>query len=129
MKDLADRKGAALLYGTNFSVGVQAMLKLASQMAQALGGAGYNFSIDETHHTSKLDAPSGTAITLQGAVKSVGDVPIASHRVGDAPGLHTLEARTESERSGVDPRVLQPPRFRRRRSACGGMAEHAHGHL
>ncbi len=58
MKDLAERKGAALLYGTNFSVGVQAMLKLASQMAQALGGAGYQFSIDETHHTQQARCTS-----------------------------------------------------------------------
>ena len=116
MKDLADRKGAALLYGTNFSVGVQAMLKLASQMAQALGGAGYDFSIDETHHSSKLDAPSGTAITLQGVVKAVGTVPIASHRVGEAPGLHTLEARSDADRL-----VLTHESFSRRGFAEGAV--------
>ncbi len=116
MKDLADRKGAALLYGTNFSVGVQAMLKLASQMAQVLGGAGYDFSIEETHHSGKLDAPSGTAITLQSAVKSAGDVPIASVREGDSAGLHVVEARSDADRL-----VLTHESFSRRGFAEGAV--------
>lgn len=98
MRDLADRKGAALLYGTNFSVGVQAMLKLATEMAKSLGHAGYQFSIEETHHATKLDAPSGTAITLQQAVSSLGTVGITSKREGDAPGIHVLEARSDADR-------------------------------
>ncbi len=98
MRDLAQRKDASLLYGTNFSIGVQAMLKLATQMAHVLAHAGYTFTIDETHHTTKLDAPSGTAITLQKAVKEVGAVDITSHREGDAAGLHTLEARSDADR-------------------------------
>ena len=98
MRDLAQRKNAGLLYGSNFSIGVQAMLKLASHMAEVLGHAGYTFTIDETHHATKLDAPSGTALTLQQAVKQVGAVAITSHREGDAAGLHTLEARSDADR-------------------------------
>ncbi len=98
MRDLAQRKQAGLLYSTNFSVGVQEMLKLAKQMAHVLGHAGYTFSIEETHHATKLDAPSGTAITLQTAVKEVGTVPITSQRSGDAAGTHTLEARSDADR-------------------------------
>ncbi len=98
MEDLAQRKGAALLYGSNFSVGVQAMLKIARQMAEALGGAGYEFKIEETHHTSKLDAPSGTAMTLQDSLAFLCQVPITSHREGDAAGVHALEARSDNDR-------------------------------
>ncbi len=98
MTDLATRKGAALLHGTNFSIGVQVMLQVAKQMAEPLARAGYTFSIEETHHASKLDAPSGTALTLQQALSAVGQVPITSHREGDIAGLHTIEARSDADR-------------------------------
>src|ERR1035441_5655787 len=64
MRALAERKGAGLLYGTNYSIGVQVMLKLAEQMGASLAGAGYKFSIVETHHVTKVDKPSGTAISI-----------------------------------------------------------------
>src|SRR6201996_3400218 len=56
MRALVERKGAALLYGTNYSIGVQVMMKLAKEMGASLAGAGYTFSITETHHVSKLDS-------------------------------------------------------------------------
>jgi len=95
MKDLADRKGASLLFGTNFSVGVHAMFKLARELAKALPG--YTFSIDETHHVTKLDAPSGTALTLQKAIDDLAKAEINSIRDGDAAGIHTLKATSESD--------------------------------
>src|SRR5208283_906910 len=61
MKALAIQRGGGLLYGTNFSIGVQKLFKLTAELAKL---DGYKFSVDETHHTSKLDAPSGTALTL-----------------------------------------------------------------
>ncbi len=48
---------------------------------------GYKFSISETHHMSKLDAPSGTALTLKEIIQAAqpgAEIPIASHRIGDA---------------------------------------------
>jgi len=101
MRSLAERKQAGLLYGTNYSVGVQVMLQLAGQMGKALKDGGYSFSIEETHHTSKLDAPSGTALTLAQVVKqgaNLAELPIESHRIGDASGLHVLEAKSSSDR-------------------------------
>ena len=95
MKQLAERRGASLLYGSNFSVGVQIMLQLAREVAVALKPAGYTFSISETHHSTKLDAPSGTALTLRDTVRlaaGMDDVPIESVRHGEAVGLHVLEA-------------------------------------
>jgi 4-hydroxy-tetrahydrodipicolinate reductase len=102
MRGLAERKGAGLLYGTNFSIGVQVMLKLAEHMSASLAGAGYKFSIEETHHASKLDRPSGTAISIaemvdRGAGKKLG-LAIESLRKGDATGTHVLEAVSEADR-------------------------------
>jgi 4-hydroxy-tetrahydrodipicolinate reductase len=96
MKSLAVRKEAGLLYGTNFSVGVQVMLQLAGQMGTALKDSGYTFQIEETHHASKLDAPSGTAISLASAIGV--DVPIKSSREGDETGLHVLIATSNNDR-------------------------------
>ena len=92
LKSLAGKRGGGFLYGTNFSIGVQKLFRLTAELAHL---DGYAFSIDETHHTSKLDAPSGTAITLKEIIQSVRpgmDIPIASHRVGDANGEHVVTA-------------------------------------
>jgi 4-hydroxy-tetrahydrodipicolinate reductase len=92
MKALAIRRGGGLLYGTNFSIGVQKLFRLTAELAKL---EGYQFSIAETHHESKLDAPSGTAITLQQIVEAAqpgAKVEITSHRVGDAKGEHIVTA-------------------------------------
>jgi 4-hydroxy-tetrahydrodipicolinate reductase len=91
MKSKAQARGA-LLYGTNFSIGVQKLFRLTAELARL---DGYTFSISETHHVSKLDAPSGTAITLRQIVEAAQPgirVEITSHRVGDAKGEHTVTA-------------------------------------
>jgi 4-hydroxy-tetrahydrodipicolinate reductase len=102
MKALAERRGASLLYGTNYSIGVQIMLELAKKMTAALKDAGYKFSIAETHHESKLDAPSGTALTLRDAVLSVAGVDreilIDAKRTGDVAGIHSLIATGPDDR-------------------------------
>lgn len=95
MKELAHRRGGSLLYGTNFSIGVQKLFRLTGELARL---EGYAFSISETHHTTKLDAPSGTALTLKEIIQSVrpeADVPITSHRVGDARGEHVVTAKND----------------------------------
>jgi 4-hydroxy-tetrahydrodipicolinate reductase len=101
MRSLAERREAGLLYGTNFSIGVQVMLRLARQMGESLKGAGYQFRIEETHHVSKLDAPSGTAISLADALRRSAEdreVPITSNREGDETGLHLLVATSDADR-------------------------------
>jgi 4-hydroxy-tetrahydrodipicolinate reductase len=95
MKALVAEHGGALLYGTNFSMGVQKLFRLTADLAKL---EGYSFSITETHHTSKLDAPSGTAITLREIIQAANpgiEVPITSHRVGDAKGEHVVTASSE----------------------------------
>jgi 4-hydroxy-tetrahydrodipicolinate reductase len=97
MKTITARRGGGLLYGTNFSIGVQKLFKLTAELARL---DGYEFSVTETHHTSKVDAPSGTAITLQQIIEQARpgvDVPITSHRVGDAKGEHVVLAKSDTD--------------------------------
>lgn len=98
LRDLARRKNAGFLYGTNFSMGVQAMLRVARELALAVPG--YKFSITETHHVSKKDAPSGTALSIKQALLSANprlEVAITSKREGDASGIHVIEARSAND--------------------------------
>ncbi len=98
MRSLAARKGAGFLYGTNFSIGVQAIYRLAREMAVAVPT--YRFKIMETHHVEKKDSPSGTALTIRQVVQTANpslNVPIESKREGDVAGVHILEARSDEE--------------------------------
>jgi len=95
MKAIAHRRGGALLYGTNFSIGVQKLFRLTAELAKL---DGYEFTISETHHASKVDAPSGTAITLKEIIHSFRpgiDIPVESHRTGEANGEHIVTAKSE----------------------------------
>jgi len=117
MRDLCARRGGALLYGTNFSVGVQTLFRMARDLAQALPG--YKFTITETHHVTKKDAPSGTALSLKRILEAAQPgltAEIVSKREGDAAGLHTIEARSEN-----DSLLLQHEAFSRRGFAEGAV--------
>jgi len=97
MKSIAQKRGSALLYGTNFSIGVQKLFRLTAELAKL---EDYKFSITETHHTTKLDAPSGTAITLKQIVEAARpgtEIEITSHRVGDAKGEHVVTAVSDCD--------------------------------
>ena len=97
MKALAIKRNGGLLFGTNFSIGVQKLFQLTAELAHL---EGYSFSIDETHHTSKVDAPSGTALTLKEIILAVRpgiEIPVTSHRVGDAKGEHIVTAKSEHD--------------------------------
>ncbi len=116
MRDLAERKQAALLYGTNYSIGVQSMLQIASQMSAALKG--YSFRIEETHHATKLDSPSGTAITLAEVVKKATGLGKRARRrlPRGRRSRHARAHRRERLRQALPhPRILLPARLRRGR--------------
>ena len=116
MKAVAERRGGSLLYGTNFSIGVQKLFRLTAELARL---DGYKFSITETHHTTKLDAPSGTAITLKEIVQAAqpgAEVEITSHRVGDAKGEHMVTAVSD-----VDVLELRHDAHTRRGFALGAV--------
>jgi 4-hydroxy-tetrahydrodipicolinate reductase len=116
MKALALKRGGGLVYGTNFSIGVQKLFRLTAELANL---EGYQFSIVETHHTTKLDAPSGTAITLKeilGRAQPGVEIPITSHRVGDAKGEHIVTAKSD-----VDVLEIRHDAFSRRGFAIGAV--------
>lgn len=84
----------ALLHSPNFSVGVQLFLRSARDLARRfVGRPEFEAFVVETHHAAKLDAPSGTAIRLQAALRE-GDgaraFPVTSVRGGHAPGTHAV---------------------------------------
>jgi 4-hydroxy-tetrahydrodipicolinate reductase len=83
----------ALLLASNFSIGVALLTELAARAGALFAGhPQYDAAIVETHHRAKLDAPSGTAVTLRdAAARALGrDIPVTSVRVGSVPGEHTL---------------------------------------
>ncbi|HSM59266.1 MAG TPA: dihydrodipicolinate reductase C-terminal domain-containing protein [Longimicrobiales bacterium] len=106
--------GGALLWAANFSVGVALMTALARRAGELLGPLpDFDVQLVETHHTAKRDAPSGTAITLAGAVREgLGrDVPITSLRIGKVPGTHELVVDGGHEQLALthlarDPRIF-----------------------
>ena len=88
--------GHGLLAASNFSIGMNIMFALNERLAALMRGRdAYRVSISETHHIHKLDAPSGTAITLREQIVACGArkaecIPIASYREGEVPGTHTV---------------------------------------
>jgi 4-hydroxy-tetrahydrodipicolinate reductase len=98
----AMKHGGALLHSANFSVGVHLFLGAARELARLLRGRPeFTASITEEHHSSKRDAPSGTALLLQrqlGASDPERSVPISSVRQGSVTGTHTLSYDGAHER-------------------------------
>ncbi|HYU91481.1 MAG TPA: 4-hydroxy-tetrahydrodipicolinate reductase [Gemmatimonadales bacterium] len=97
IRKIVEGRGAALVYGANFSIGVNLFYRIVANAAQLFRGAGYDAFIEEAHHARKRDAPSGTALALQAILsRGVGreekgtSVPIASTRAGHIPGTHRV---------------------------------------
>lgn len=90
---LAEAGRIGVVYGANFSIGVNLFYRLADRAAELLARfAEYDPFIVEEHHRFKRDAPSGTAKELAAIVerRSGRPVPIASVRAGHIPGTHLL---------------------------------------
>lgn len=87
-------RSAALVYGANFSIGVNLFYRLVARAAELWRGIDqYDPFIEEAHHAGKRDAPSGTALALRDIlVRGLGrsDVPVASTRAGHIPGTHRV---------------------------------------
>jgi 4-hydroxy-tetrahydrodipicolinate reductase len=107
IKELCDNNKTSFIHSSNYSIGVNLLFKLNAELAKQMSKYDdYAVSISETHHTKKLDAPSGTAITLakgiineherysswhKGNVAGSGSIPVESFREGDVPGIHTVK--------------------------------------
>jgi len=71
VKELCEMKNGSLLFASNFSIGVNLFFELNKKLAELMKPfSDYTISIEEIHHTQKLDKPSGTAITLANAIIS-----------------------------------------------------------
>lgn len=85
------KKNAALVWSSNYSIGVNILFALNQRLAELIT-PDYTPSIVETHHIHKLDAPSGTAKTLAEQIEAVRGIrpEIESIREGEVPGIHTI---------------------------------------
>lgn len=93
VKRIVEEHGGALVYGANFSLGVNVFYKLLSQAATLFAGLDqYEPFIEEQHHSRKRDAPSGTALQLRTLMAQYikTEIPIASTRAGHIPGTHRV---------------------------------------
>ena len=93
MKQEAMWRNAGLMWSSNYSIGVNILFALNRQLAKLMESySEYTPHMTEVHHIHKLDAPSGTAKTLQ---EDIGDdrltiADIKSIREGEVPGIHTV---------------------------------------
>jgi len=88
-----------LLYGSNFSIGVNLFFEIAQTAAAALK-FDYSGQIFERHHAQKKDAPSGTAVTIQKIIcnSTQQELEIISFREGDAVGMHEVVFNSPADR-------------------------------
>jgi 4-hydroxy-tetrahydrodipicolinate reductase len=100
-------KNGALLYASNFSIGVNLFFELNQHLAKLMSRyPSYDVSVEEIHHTEKKDAPSGTAITIAEQILAINhhkknwinqpaasqeELAIISKRIDPAPGTHTVK--------------------------------------
>lgn len=104
MAALCEEKNGAFIYGSNFSLGVNIFFELNAHLAKMMGSLKqYKVTMEEVHHTQKLDAPSGTAITLAKEIIAHSDysswaignpeedeIFIDAKRIEGVPGTHTV---------------------------------------
>lgn len=106
---LCEKEKGAFFYASNYSIGVNLFFRLNKQLARLMKGQSYTSSMTEIHHIHKLDAPSGTAITLAEGVidggsvqgwtlfpeEKTGFIPIIAEREGEVPGTHIVRYDSE----------------------------------
>ena len=101
VQQVVESSGVGLVYGANFSIGVQLFYRTARAAAEIFSGFPlYEPYITETHHRFKKDAPSGTALELKKHVQPAlpgREIGIASVRAGYVPGTHELGFDSEAD--------------------------------
>lgn len=114
MTTLCQEKNGSFIYASNFSIGVNIFFEINKKLAQYMAPhPSYKVAMEEIHHTQKLDAPSGTAITLAKGIIDAGhythwketdtnvaplqenSIPIVSKREGTVPGTHIITYKNE----------------------------------
>ncbi len=127
---LCQSKNGAFLYASNFSVGVNIFFELNNHLAKLMAKLNnYKVSMEEIHHTQKLDAPSGTAISLANGIiensryknwtlenPNETDILIDAKRIANIPGTHSVFYRSE-----VDEIEIKHEAFSREGFALGAV--------
>lgn len=113
VRRMCEKEGKTFFYASNFSIGVNIFFALNKYLAQVMNRfPEYDVRMTETHHIHKLDAPSGTAITLAEDIianldrkecwtpetaEKPADLPIRSVREGEVPGIHEIIYESEAD--------------------------------
>ena len=125
IKELCTKGGKTLFWASNFSLGVSIFSAVNKYLAKIMNRfPAYDVTMSETHHIHKLDAPSGTAITLaeeilenldrkerwvkgtmqapDGSVSgsaecAANELPVSSIREGEVPGIHVIRYESEAD--------------------------------
>lgn len=130
MVSLCKTNEGAFLYASNFSVGVNIFFELNNHLAKLMAKLNnYHVSMEEIHHTQKLDAPSGTAISLANGIiensrynnwtlenPNETDILIEAKRIENVPGTHHVFYRSE-----VDEIEIKHEAFSRQGFALGAV--------
>lgn len=149
LREYCRKKGGTFFYASNFSIGVNVFFALNRFLAERMNQlAAYDIQLEEVHHTQKLDAPSGTAITLAKDIlarverkkdwvnrpeEKNDELSIISRRIDPAPGTHRvvyrsaideIEIRHEAfSREGFARGALQAAKWLKGRKGCFGMED------
>jgi 4-hydroxy-tetrahydrodipicolinate reductase len=120
LQQLCREKDSAMIYSSNYSLGVNIAFRLNRRLAELMNGCNnYDVRIEEIHHTQKKDAPSGTAITLadeaiarldrktcwnciepqkgESSQATAESIEITSLREGTVPGTHTVTYESDDD--------------------------------
>ena len=128
VKMMAMKYNRRILYASNFSPGVNVLFYISKEVARLLGKFGYDTMIREVHHVGKVDAPSGTAITLGNILlnemkdkaklaydrrvkREVNEIDVLGERVGQVAGQHEVwftPRESYSERLILQHDILSP---------------------
>jgi 4-hydroxy-tetrahydrodipicolinate reductase len=112
-----EKKKGSLVYASNFSIGMNLFFQLNTFLANLMREQrSYALSLEEIHHTQKLDSPSGTAISIADqlietlptkdswvneATEKENEVPIISHRIPDVPGTHKIHYTSDIDQISI----------------------------
>ncbi|MEO0333705.1 MAG: 4-hydroxy-tetrahydrodipicolinate reductase, partial [Bacteroidota bacterium] len=114
IESYCQEQGGTFFYASNFSIGVNLFFRLNSYLAKIISDyPQYRASVEETHHTEKKDAPSGTAITIaegmlehlplsswvlqEGGTSKANYLPIKAKREKEVPGTHVVRYQSEED--------------------------------
>jgi 4-hydroxy-tetrahydrodipicolinate reductase len=115
MVTLCHEKKGAFISSSNFSLGVNLFFELNDYLAKMMARfEDYSIEMEEIHHTQKLDAPSGTAISLAKSIvanskyqnwtlenPATNEIAITAKRIADVPGTHTVSYKSDIDRIDI----------------------------